>query len=403
MNNELQEHKKSDTVKWILTLVGFILVGMLLIGIILGWFEKKEVQGVQREQAQAFQSMIVSESVGHNMSLASVRSAEPVAQALESVTLTATVKPDNTAENTGVDWDIKWKNSSSSWANGKSVTSYVTLTPSGDSYAQSKIVTLNNLQPFGEQIVVTATARDNPEVTASCNVDYVQKITGFSLSFGTVSCNFGGTTNVVVELNANGTPVGGAAKLDKTVSTVYSLADTFNITYSLTPVDTPLLYKNWGGMSDYWLDFGYATEQYDRTDLATVNAKLDRSALTGYNVSQKGLYFGIQYFRDNLGLNGYYRYYRAGWVYSFPMGAQEFGNTFSPASMIESYDRIKSGGSYNDGSFNYTYSGLDLFKLTVKIQGAHSSIEKTTIFTMNGYTNTSPINSMEVSNSSVLF
>ena len=79
MNNELQEHKKSDTVKWILTLVGFILVGMLLIGIILGWFEKKEVQGVQREQAQAFQSMIVSESVGHNMSLASVRSAEPVA------------------------------------------------------------------------------------------------------------------------------------------------------------------------------------------------------------------------------------------------------------------------------------------------------------------------------------
>ena len=198
MNNELQEHKKSDTVKWILTLVGFILVGMLLIGIILGWFEKKEVQGVQREQAQAFQSMIVSESVGHNMSLASVRSAEPVAQALESVTLTATVKPDNTAENTGVDWDIKWKNSSSSWANGKSVTSYVTLTPSGDSYAQSKIVTLNNLQPFGEQIVVTATARDNPEVTASCNVDYVQKITGFSLSFGTVSCNFGGTTNVVV-------------------------------------------------------------------------------------------------------------------------------------------------------------------------------------------------------------
>ena len=146
MNNELQEHKKSDTVKWILTLVGFILVGMLLIGIILGWFEKKEVQGVQREQAQAFQSMIVSESVGHNMSLASVRSAEPVAQALESVTLTATVKPDNTAENTGVDWDIKWKNSSSSWANGKSVTSYVTATPSGDGYAESKTVTLDNLQ-----------------------------------------------------------------------------------------------------------------------------------------------------------------------------------------------------------------------------------------------------------------
>lgn len=403
MKDELQQHKTSDTVKWILTLVGFILVGVMLIGIILGWFEKKEVQGDQSEQAQAFQSMIVGDSVGHNMSLASVRSAEPVAQALESVTLTATVKPDNTAENTGVDWSARWKNPSSAWAAGKNVTDYVTVTPSGDSYSQSKVVTLNNLQAFGEQIIVTATARDNPEVTASCNVDYVQKITGFSLSFGTVSCNFGGTTNVVVELNANGTPVGGAAKLDKTVSTVYSLADTFNITYSLTPLDTPLLYKNWGGMSDYWLDFGYATEQYDRTDLATVNAKLDRSALTGYNVSQKGLYFGIQYFRDNLGLNGYYRYYRAGGVYSFPMGAQEFGNTFSPASMIESYDRIKSGGSYNDGAFSYTYSGLDLFRLTVKVTGSYSSSEKTTTFAMGGYTNTSTINAMEISNPSVMF
>lgn len=48
MNNELQQHKKSDTVKWILTLIAFILVGVMLIGIILGWFERKEVQGGQK-------------------------------------------------------------------------------------------------------------------------------------------------------------------------------------------------------------------------------------------------------------------------------------------------------------------------------------------------------------------
>lgn len=404
MNNELQQHKTADTVKWILTLVAFILVGIMLIGIILGWFEKKELQGEQKEEAaQTSQSLIVGESVGHNMSLASFRSAVPFAQALESVTLTATVKPDNTAENTGVDWNAKWKNSSSAWAIGENVSDYVTVTPSGDGYAESKIATLNNLQPFGEQIVVTATARDNPEVTASCNVDFVQKVTDFSLSFGTVSCNFGGITNVVVELNANGTPVGGAAKLNKTVSAVYSLTDTFTISYSLIPVDTPFLYKDWVGMGDYWLDFGYATEQYDRSDLATVNAKLDRSALLNYNVSQKGLYFGIQYFRDNMGLNGYYRYYRAGGVFSFPMNSSAFDNNFSPSSLIESYTRIKSGGTYSDGSFSYTYSGLALFKLTAKVTGNFSSSEKTTTFAMGGYTNTSTINAMELSNPSVMF
>ena len=85
------------------------------------------------------------------------------------------------------------------------------------------------------------------------------------------------------------------------------------------------------------------------------------------------------------------------------MGAEEFENNFSPSSIIESYTRIQEGGTYNDGVFNYSYRGLDLFKLTVRIAGAHSSMEKTTTFTMNGYTNTSPVNAMEVSNSSVVF
>lgn len=38
----LSEHKKSDTVKWVLTLVAFLIVGVMLAGIICGWFEKKK-------------------------------------------------------------------------------------------------------------------------------------------------------------------------------------------------------------------------------------------------------------------------------------------------------------------------------------------------------------------------
>ena len=36
MDNELHRHKTSDTVKWVLTLLAFILVGVMLAGIILG-------------------------------------------------------------------------------------------------------------------------------------------------------------------------------------------------------------------------------------------------------------------------------------------------------------------------------------------------------------------------------
>ncbi len=41
-NYELYEHKKSDTVKWVLTLIAFIIVGVLIAGLIAGWFDKQE-------------------------------------------------------------------------------------------------------------------------------------------------------------------------------------------------------------------------------------------------------------------------------------------------------------------------------------------------------------------------
>ena len=48
----LFEHKKSDTVKWVLTLVAFLIVGVMLAGIICGWFEKEEKQPQEEQQEQ---------------------------------------------------------------------------------------------------------------------------------------------------------------------------------------------------------------------------------------------------------------------------------------------------------------------------------------------------------------
>lgn len=385
MNNELQQHKKSDTVKWILTFIAFILVGIMIIGIILGWFErKKEQSGKDQEKTEVSQNMVVGESMGHGISLTSARADVPSAQALESVTLTATVKPDNTAENTGVDWDIKWKNASSSWANGKSVTSYVTVTPSGDGYAESKTVTLDNLQAFGEQIIVTATARDNPEVTTSVNVDYAQKLTNVSLKFGDITCNLGGRTGVTLELNQNGTPKGGKANLTQTKDSVYTIADNFTVTYKLenprsflttTPAGMPGSYPN-------SMQFCTITMPNYESSYAKFNA---------YSVAEKGMYFGIKYFVDNLDLH------------SIQSGRGNIieGEIYDAITVSDIITRFNKKGTTDD-SFCYD-TNVDLFDLTVTVKGRYSTVTKSTTFYMNGYTNASPINAMTVSDQTVVF
>ncbi len=391
MNNELQQHKKSDTVKWILTLIAFLLVGVLLLGIILGWFEKKEPAKETQPSTVQAGGMVVGEEKGNGIALMSA--AVPLAdyeangispQAESAVTVTATVQPDNTAENTGVNWDLKWKNASSSWATGKTVTDYVTVTPSGDGYAESKTVTLSNLQPFGEQIIVTATARDNPEVTASCNVDYAQKLTDLSLKFGDVTCNLGGRTGVVLELNQNGTPNGGKANLTQSKDSVYTIADTFTVTYKLenpqsfltsSPASMPGSYPN-------SLQFG---------TIRTENYECDYSVFNSYSVSEKGLYFGIKYFVDNLALHS---------IQSGRGNILQY-DIYTDTSVSDIITRYNKKGTTDD---SYCYdANIDLFDLTVTVKGNYSTLTKKTTFYMSGYTNASPINAMEVSNPSVVF
>ena len=148
----------------------------------------------------------------------------------ETLTITATVSPDNSADNTGLDWSMAFKNPSSEWAAGKTLSDYMTLTPSGTDAAGSKTVSVKCLKPFGEQIVITATSQDNPEVTASCTADFAQRVESATLKFGDLNVNLGGDTNVKWELNPNGTGVGGATNVTMEKSDVYTLAEEFTYT-----------------------------------------------------------------------------------------------------------------------------------------------------------------------------
>ena len=189
MSNELQKHKTGDKIKWILTLIAFILVGVMLTGAICGWFDKKQPSkddtNIEQETPDTGKpdegGTMITDVVAQSMSLMSARVLEEDyenygvdALSVENVyTLSVTYTPaDTTIKDTT--YTIAFENPSSAWATGKTVTDYATITQSS---AGSLDAVLTILQPFGERIIVTAQSDMTPEISTSVNVDYVKGVT----------------------------------------------------------------------------------------------------------------------------------------------------------------------------------------------------------------------------------
>ena len=95
-----------------------------------------------------------------------------------STKIAANISPYNATDKT-VDWSLVFVNAESEWATGKTVTDYVTAIPETGG---ALVATVSCTRPFGEQIKLTVTSRDNPGATASCLIDYKQTLTGYTLS-----------------------------------------------------------------------------------------------------------------------------------------------------------------------------------------------------------------------------
>lgn len=152
-----------------------------------------------------------------------------------SVTLTATVKPDN-ATNKALNWVAEFVNPSSAWAAQKSVGDYLTVTPKA---AGSTTATVSCLAPFGEQVKITVTSQDNPEAKAECVVDYAKRITDMTVALhkgsvaGTVVATASGSSNLTIPFNDT-------AQLYMTIEPIYSvgtLVDSFTHAVSATPAE----------------------------------------------------------------------------------------------------------------------------------------------------------------------
>ena len=267
---------------------------------------------------------------------------------------------------------------------------------------ESKTVTLNNLQPFGEQIIVTATAQDNPQVTATCTLDYAQKVTDFSLSFGSVNCNFGGKTLVTVELNENGTPTGGIPSLTPTKTDVYTVATQMTAEYRLSIPDLTYDEENNRPNAKYWLTrYGDAYGVYSHAQFFSYTesgnyGSISYATIQNYSVAENGLYFGLPFMVQNMGLT-----FSSGGMGAFPTTT---GN-YTPASIIE---MIEGPEQIEGNIIHYSNAAYDMFTLTVTVQSkvgdtVYASVTKETNFRMQNYTNISPVNAMSVDQSSVTF
>lgn len=179
MYKELNQHKKADTVKWVIT---FILIAMLLLGMIGSWAVILKDKDNTNEVKQPYSDTIVTDGEGNKMvsgevyalpanMIFSATSAEPT-NASEGIKLNAMVYPE-TADNKAVDWEVSFVNSSSAWASGKNVSDYVKLVPESDGAA---VATIECLQAFGERIKITVTSRANPLAKAECVLDYARRI-----------------------------------------------------------------------------------------------------------------------------------------------------------------------------------------------------------------------------------
>lgn len=190
-NQELDKHKKSDAVKWVIvfTLITALLAGTIAALAIAAGSAKKDKPAAAAARVNDNLQIVSRQSNGIKLSAARITSETEY----NTVLLTATVMPED-VENKAVDWTIEWQTPESEYATGKSVTDYCTVTPTADGALTAKV---QCLQPFEEYIDVKATTREGG-YTATCTVTFAGKPSGFTITSSEVSQS-GGYYNLGVK------------------------------------------------------------------------------------------------------------------------------------------------------------------------------------------------------------
>ena len=206
-----------------------------LVGVLSDGFKNWDKFKPDEEQTQEG-GAVISEGESNGIKLMSAKIApenydeygiSPMAET--AYQLTATITPAN-ATNKAVDWTIAFVNAESEWATGKTVTDYVTVTPTADGALTANV---ECLQAFGEQVRVTVTSRDNTAVKANATVDYTEKLSSVKAMFGSTVLSNGMTKSF--DLDASGQPAE-VWTFDYTTS-AHTIADEYITTVKISFAD----------------------------------------------------------------------------------------------------------------------------------------------------------------------
>ena len=212
---------KTKSKKAVAAVIGILVAALLACSVLLVQYVKEDLAPQVPEASAPAENggMLIGEGEGAGVS--------PLAES--AYTLTATVEPAN-APDKAVDWSVAFVNPSSEWATGKTVTDYVTVTPTSDG---ALTATVQNLKAFGEQIKVTVTHRENENATASCTVDYTKKLEGVRLYSSDVNYYYDFTIGEDETAESSGNLLS-EAKVEILYSD-YTIDDSFEITLKITP------------------------------------------------------------------------------------------------------------------------------------------------------------------------
>ena len=188
---DLENHKRSDKIKWIVVFASLALLFILVIAALAAAAHaggKAEENAESGEDPEKTYGMVIGESGSSDGMLFECSVIPEAAYAAHGVpryvetayTVKATVLP-VTADDKRVDWGLEWKNAESEWAEGKAVTDYLTVTPDGDG-ALSAVLACT--EAFGEQALLTVTSRDNPDACDSLPIDYNRRVENITLLAG---------------------------------------------------------------------------------------------------------------------------------------------------------------------------------------------------------------------------
>ena len=191
---DLENHKRSDKIKWIVVFASLALLFILVIAALAAAAHaggKAEENAESGEDPERTYGMVIGESRRSDGMLfecsvipAAAYAAYGVPRYVETAyTVKATLSPE-VATNKSVDWSVAWTDATSEWADGKDVTEYISLSPSG------LTCTVTCLQAFGEQATLKCSWAENEDINAVCMLEYAERIVSLDYEHNEIAYTF---------------------------------------------------------------------------------------------------------------------------------------------------------------------------------------------------------------------